>query len=404
MKIGILIAELIPYGAERAAIRLAQGMKERGIDVSILVTDAPSPIRVKNVPVIPVLHGENLSLFQKFLYAPVQYIRLRRLIKKEKIDILISFMERANIFNLTLAGSHRRILTVHTFVERSFKECSIVVRISTKILYALFLHRADQILCVSRVLMDDFPNTFPVKSNKLAVMYNPYDIEQIQSLAQEPIEAQFRKLFEDNVIIHVGRFTKDKGQWYLIRAFKEILKTIPDVRLVFLGDGELQSYAEKLTNDLGIIDKVHFLGFQQNPFKFISRATVFSFPSLWEGFPVALVEALVCSTAVVAADCKSGPRELLAPNTDFLRTAQGIEKAEYGILIPPFDGEFKDADSVLTKEESILAEALLLLLQDNSLRERYKQVSCQRTDAFRTDRIIEKWMNLLEKLKLQQIS
>jgi glycosyltransferase involved in cell wall biosynthesis len=175
-----------------------------------------------------------------------------------------------------------------------------------------------------------------------------------------------------------------------------MLSTISDVRLVFLGDGELRGYAEKLTNDLGIVDKVHFLGFQQNPFKFMSRATVFSFPSLWEGFPVALVEALICKAAVVAADCKSGPRELLAPDTDFSRTAQGIEKAEYGILIPPFDGKFKDADSPLTKEESTLAEALLLLLQDSSLRERYKQVSCQRIDAFRTDRIIDEWMDLLK--------
>jgi glycosyltransferase involved in cell wall biosynthesis len=142
-----------------------------------------------------------------------------------------------------------------------------------------------------------------------------------------------------------GRFTKDKGQWYLIRAFKKILNTIPDVRLVLLGEGKLQGYAKKLTSDLGITDKVHFLGFQQNPFKFISQATVFAFPSLWEGFPVALVEALICKAAVVAADCKSGPRELLAPDTDFAQTSRGIEKSQYGVLIPPFDGEFKDADS-----------------------------------------------------------
>jgi glycosyltransferase involved in cell wall biosynthesis len=397
MKIAILIAGLVPYGAQRAALCLGEGLKKRGIDITLIVTDAPPPVRVKSVPVVSVLHGSGLNSFQKFLYAPVQYIRLCRLIKKEKFDVIISFMERANIFNLALPGSYRRILTVHTFVRRSFKERNIVVRISTKILYALLLHRADRILCVSKVLMDDFPNTFPVKSNKLAVMYNPYNIEQIQSLAQEPIEAQFSKLFEGNTIIHVGRFTKDKGQWYLIRAFKEILKTIPDVKLVLLGDGELRGYAESLAKDLGIADKVHFLGFQQNPFKFISRATVFAFPSLWEGFPVALVEALVCKAAAVAADCKSGPRELLAPNTDLSHIAQEIEQSEYGVLISPFDGKFKDADSPLTKEESILAEALLLLLQDNSLRERYKQAGCQRTEVFRTDRIVQKWMSLLKK-------
>ncbi len=74
------------------------------------------------------------------------------------------------------------------------------------------------------------------------------------------------------------------------------------------------------------------------------------------------------------------------------------KQGQFGILTPPFDGEFKDADSPLTKEESILAEALLLLLQDNSLRERYKQVSCQRIDAFRTERIIEEWMDVFKNL------
>lgn len=397
MNIAILIAGLVPYGAQRAAIRLAEGIKEGGIDVSILVTDAPSPISVKNVPVISMLHGENLNLFQEFLYAPLQYIRLHRLIKKEKFDIIISFMERANIFNLTLVGNHRRILTVHNYLKRNLIENGFLRRIFTKIFYTLFLHRADQVFCVSKVSMDDFANTFHIKPDKLGVIYNPCDIEQIQSLAQEPIEAQYHKLFEGNVIINVGRFHKQKGQWYLIRAFKEVLKTIPDVRLVFLGTGELQSYAEKLASDLGITDKVHFLGFQQNPLKFVSQATVFAFPSLWEGFPVALVEALICKVAVVAADCKSGPRELLAPNTNPSHVAQGIEQSEYGVLTPPFDGEFKDADSPLAKEELILADALLLLLQDNSLRERYKQASCQRIEVFRTDRIVQEWMSLLKK-------
>jgi len=402
MKIGILIASLTPYGAEIAAIRLGEGLKERGMHVSILVTDAPPPMRVENVPVIPILHGGNLNLFQEFLYAPVQYIRLHRLIKKEKIDILISFMERANIFNLTLPGKHRRILTVHIYLKREFKESGIWRRISTTIFYTLFLHRADRLLCVSRASVADFLNMFPIKSDKLGVMRNPCDIEHLLSLAHEPIEAHYRKLFERKVIIHVGQFRKQKGQWYLIRAFKKILETMPDIRLVFLGDGELQSYAETLVNDLGIKDKVYFLGYQMNPLKFMSRATVFAFPSLWEGYPVALVEALICKVPIISADCKSGPRELLAPDTDFSHVAKGIERGQFGILIPPFDGEFKDANAPLTKQELMLAEALLMLLQDDSLQEHYKRLGHQRAEVFGTDHVVEEWMNIFKNLQSQE--
>ncbi len=397
MRIAILIPTLTNYGAERAALSLAQGLKEIGIDVIILLIDMPPVVETKDVTVMPMLQRDvELNFFEKFFCAPLQYIRLHRTIKKERFDFLISFMERANIFNLILPGKQKRIITIHSFLKRSLQERHIIKRTAAKLFYTFFINRADLTIGVSRALIEDFRNTFPVKSDKLKVIYNPCDIEQMLSLAQEPIDAQYHKLFEGNVIIHVGRFSKDKGQWYLIRAFKKILNTIHDVSLVFLGDGELRGYAEKLTNDLGIADKVHFLGFQQNPFKFMSRATVFSFPSLWEGFPVALVEALICGAAVVAADCKSGPRELLAPDTDFSQTTQGVEKAEYGILLPPFDGEFKDAGSPLTKEESMLAEALLTLLQDSSLRQHYKQVGSRRVDAFRNDRIIDEWMNLLK--------
>ena len=75
MKIGILIAGLVPYGAERAAIRLAQGMKERGIDVSILVTDAPSPIKVKNVPVIPQLIRFNVERISEIVHRSFGYAK-----------------------------------------------------------------------------------------------------------------------------------------------------------------------------------------------------------------------------------------------------------------------------------------------------------------------------------------
>ena len=400
MKIGILIAELVPYGAERIAIRLAQGLKKHGVGVTILLTDRSQSMEVKDISVIPMLHGSGgLSLIQKLLYAPLQYIRLYRAIKKEKIDILISFMERANIFSVILKGKFRRIPTIHDFLSRSLKERpSLFHKLAPHVFYRLFKKRPDLWVCVSKAASTDFAKTFNIDPDRVKTMYNPLDLDRATSLAREPLEDKYRDLLKGNSILHVGRIDKQKGHWYLLRAFSRVLETLPDAKLILLGDGELRDYAESLANDLGIKEKVHFLGIHDNPFKFMLRASVFVLNSLWEGLPTVLVEALSCKAAIVAADCKSGPRELLAPDTDFSRTAQRVEQSEYGILIPPFDGEFKDADAPLTKEESMLAEALLLLLQDNSLRERYKQVSCQRIDAFRTERIIEEWMDVFKNL------
>lgn len=400
MKIGILIAELGPYGAEKVAVRLAQVLKKYGVDATILLTDRSPSIEVEDISLVPMLRGYGgLSLTKKLFYAPVQYIRLYQAIKREKIDILISFMERANIFCITLPGKCRRITTVHNFMSRSIKSRHFIKRLSIKLFYRLFKNRPDLWVCVSKAASSDLAETFNIDPDKVKTMYNPLDLEMAAALARERLEDKYRDLLKGNSILHVGRIDKQKGHWYLLRAFWKVLETLPDAKLILLGDGELRGYVESLANDLGIREKVHFLGIQDNPFKFMSRASVFVINSLWEGLPTVLVEALSCEAAIVAADCKSGPREILAPETDPAKVAQEIEKAQYGILVPSFNGRFKDAESPLTKEESMLAEALLILLQDNALRKHYKQSCLERTEAFEMSHIIEQWMGLFEEVE-----
>lgn len=399
MRIAILIPTLELYGAEGAAVRLAKGLSNRGVDVSLLLTDVSTSVEIDNVRVIPLSFTDGLTLIEEFLYAPIQYLRLCRVLNREKFDIVVSFMERANIFNLALTGKQHRILSVRTSLKRSFKESGITREIFTKLLYKFLIHKADRIIFVSRGSMDDFLDIFDVNRDKVGVIYNPFDIHHMLSLAKEPIEDEYREIFEGPVIIHVGRFTKDKGQWYLIRAFKKILETVPQARLVFLGDGKLRSYAESMASDMGIINKVYFLGFQQNPLKFISRAMVCVLSSLWEGLPNVLIEAMVCKIPVVSSDCKSGPREVLAPDTNMHRTTSRIEKCKFGILIPPFDGQLKKSQIPLSRAESALAEAIVTLLQDESLRHKYQQSCLERTEAFEMSHVIEQWMELFEEVE-----
>jgi len=409
MKIGILIPELTLYGAERVALRLARGLHAAGMVVTVLLTDKPvsaeivRATNVENIAIKSMLQGETLSLSKKLLYAPLQYLWLYHRIKREKIDILVSLMERANIFNVTLPGNFRRIPSIHSFLGRDLQEKpSLVHKLAPMLFYRLFRNRPDFWVCVSKGVSADFGKRFHIDPHKIITIYNPLDIDMITSLAQEKLEEEHRDLLNGNSILHVGRFTKDKGQYHLIRAFSKIQKALPDSKLILLGEGELLHAAETLADDLGLREKVHFLGFQANPFKFMSRALVLAFPSIWEGFGITLIEALCCKAAIVSADCKSGPREILSPGTDFNLVAQTIEKAEYGILVPPFDGKFREADAPLTREESILAEALLMLLQDSSLRQGYKDCGLARVEEFRADRVIKKWIDVFRHLHSQE--
>jgi glycosyltransferase involved in cell wall biosynthesis len=245
-----------------------------------------------------------------------------------------------------------------------------------------------------------------LEEEKIKVIYNPYPIDEIRELAKESLEAH-EQIFKHPVLITVGRLTKPKGQWYLLRVFKALKEKHKDLKLVILGEGELKNYLVKLSEELGlktyVWDRdalsesfdVYFLGFQKNPFKFIARSKLFVFSSLWEGFPNALVEAMACSVCVVSSDCRSGPREILAPNTDFNYQTQKPEFVEYGILMPVFDVKYKNAKEPFEEKEMMWVGIIDKLLEDESLRKNYSEKAKQRAEDFRIEKIVQEWKEIL---------
>ena len=110
-----------------------------------------------------------------------------------------------------------------------------------------------------------------------------------------------------------------------------MLKAIADEKLIILGQGELNDDLRSLANELGLCDNVIFLGFKANPFKYMKRADMLVLSSLREAFGNVLVEAMACEIPVISTDCRSGPREIIAPNTDVKQSTQEIEYGKYGV-------------------------------------------------------------------------
>ena len=109
----------------------------------------------------------------------------------------------------------------------------------------------------------------------------------------------------------MGKFKKQKNHHLLLQAYAETDQLLP---LVLVGQGGLQAECEALAKQLGISDKVFFVGFHSNPYPWIASATGMVLSSIYEGFGIVIAEALALDVPVISTDCESGPAEILPSN------------------------------------------------------------------------------------------
>lgn len=386
--IAILIPQLAGGGAERVASNLSMYLSEDKYQKYIIVHDAEKadyPYRGKLINLETKAIKNPLGKIKNFI---MRINKLKTLKKEYNIHTTISLLSGPNLLNILTKKDDKVIVSVRNFVSKSSNGLyGKLFKLSIKVLY----NKADAIVAVSQSIKNNLIKNFGLDENKIKIIYNPYDIEKINKLVKEEIEEEYKEVFKNPTIITAGRLSRQKGQWHLIRAFKKIKEIIPDAKLVVLGQGELEAYLKQLTVDLELEDDVYFLGFQKNPFKYIAKSTVYVFPSLYEGFPNALCEAMTCGIPVISADCKSGPREILAPNTDIYIETGEIEYVEYGILVPTCDGIMYKFDDELTNQEQILCKCITGIMKNKDDLKKYSQRSTDRIKAFNMKKIIKVW-------------
>jgi glycosyltransferase involved in cell wall biosynthesis len=335
---------------------------------------------------------------------------LRRIKRLHRIDTAISFGEQANIVNLLAGGKGRTILSVRTLLSTEMKSAPKmgVLRAFIKNLY----NRADQIVVPSKMAGEDLSRHFNVLREKIKVIYNYIEPARISAAAEEKLEDPLlEELFSRPILLNVGRITPAKGQWLLLEMMPKILERYPDWKLVIIGEAEkkeklmrqLVAKAQQLGLDVydgsgawptRLDAHVYFLGYQPNPYRYMRRSRLLLFPSVFEGFPNTLLEAMQTGLPVIAADCQSGPREIMAPDSDLLQRITKKEITPYGILCPPLATAniFDEIPFALTAE---WLSALFMVLDDNDLRQSMIRNGLQRVKDFDKQTILRSWQESL---------
>ncbi len=346
--LAIFLPALYAGGAERSMLKLAGGIAARGYQVDLVLaraegpflTEVPASVRLVDLRAHRVLTG---------LPALVNYLH------REHPTVLLSALH-ANIIALLarrVAGVRTRVvISERNTLSREAEHYASDLRMRLMPQLARrFYPWADDIVAVSQGVANDLAQTAGIPRDRIRVIYNPIVTPELTEKVHAPLEHPWFKPGEPPVILSVGRLSAQKDFSTLVLAFARVRQNQP-AHLLILGEGEERSALEALIGQLGLNQDVSLPGFVANPYPYIARASLFVLSSRWEGLPGVLIEALYCGVPLIATDCPSGPREILAnglngqlvPVGDATSMAQAIERALLGETPRPSPGSWEPFD------------------------------------------------------------
>jgi len=271
----------------------------------------------------------------------LSFFKLLNLIKKEKPDYLITHLLTSLPIFLTL-----------------FIKAKIILRISglpklnsiRYIFWKLFSKKIYKITCPTIMTYEYLKKINIFDNNKLFVLRDPViQLREFSIKKKEKIEGL--KIKKNNLIIGIGRLTRQKNFLLLIRAFKKILVKYPNYHLILLGDGEEKTLLLEEVKKLEIQNKVSLLGYQKNVYKYLLSSDCFILTSLWEDPGFVILEAALSNTLIVSSNCPNGPSEILSNGKNgFL-----FQNNSLSDLLNKFD-EFKKLNEAELNKKKLFAK------------------------------------------------
>lgn len=333
MKILLLTSHLKIGGIPIYTVTLANCLRKKGH--TVFVASSGGQLKDKLSPGIAHIDVplETKSVLSPKIWAAV--FRLRRLIKKEGIDIIHAHTRvaqfAAHILSRVTGAPY--VTTWHGFYRPHF-----------------FRRRmpfwGERTIAISKSVLRHLVDDFKREEAKVRLIFNGVDASKFRNDYTEDRKRAVKKKYglkDGPVVGIICRLAGDKGHAFLIEAFKGVLLRVPEAQLVIVGEGKLKHDLESRVDRLGIRDSAHFFDATTDPREFLAIMDVFTRPSIEEGFGIAVVEAMLMGAPVVATNV-GGFKSIL-------------NEGEFGILVEP-------------KDVPGLKDALVKMLTDRSFAEK----------------------------------
>ena len=296
---------------------------------------------------------------------------LRRIIHEENPDLILS--NSIHIWHHLIVGLKLSRLTTKKIILRFGNPVSEDIKKYGRLytmLMRLGMQSVDQTIVNAEGIATELKNLFRVSPTKINIINNSIPLDEIRTLSQEGI---CTPPFGGDlpIILNVARLSDQKNQVLLIKAFQKVQEDV-EANLVIVGAGPLEGELRRLVHNLGLEEKVHFLGWQDNPFKYMRKADLFVLSSNYEGFGNVIVEAMACGCPIITTNCPYGPLEILGDG-------------EYGVLVP-------------VGEEERLTTEIVRLLCNEELRQTLVKKGKQRASKFDAEMIADQYARVFHDL------
>lgn len=335
-----VISNLDVGGAQEVVRTLSAYLIERG-SPTVVCTFRDGPLRnqIEEMGItVEVLPGRNHS----FLALPVflkEIAGIRKgliqLVQKYQIDVIQTHLLRSLDFLVaSLKVKYPGLLvfwTVHNYqfelradqlpAQRWLLEPK---KYAHGALYRMVSRRVNGFVAVSDKVAQAIQKTLRVDEHRITTISNGVDVRRYrQKVDRTKIRARLGLEETDQVMILVGTLKEQKGHCYLVQAAAPLIAQNNHLHILFAGDGPLREALELQVKQLGLERNIHFLGNRKDIPDLLAASDFFVLPSLWEGLPMALIEAMASGLPVLAT-CVSGSQQVVAPG-------------ETGLLVPPGD-------------------------------------------------------------------